>query len=181
MDKWAIKTYLVVDLARGYSCIAEILWVTIGGVEAAGGRDTIGGVIHTAKPAGVVIHSTATQLNPRPKKTTKTTQKMHLFIQVIQAILLYFSWRLKQFVFYLGLQWSGGKVTRLGYSLLCLQLGKGSFLSHPCLHRSPEWTNQALTLKRDSWFSSADNSSSIQVKWAITVTCLIYWCICVAL
>lgn len=55
-------TDLAVDLAGGQSCVAEFIRVAVGGVEAAAGRNAVGGVIHTAKPTGVVIHTTATQL-----------------------------------------------------------------------------------------------------------------------
>lgn len=63
----------MVDLAWGYSCIAEIFWVTIRGVKAAAGRDTVGGVIHAGKPAGVVINSTATQLKMQKNKKQRNT------------------------------------------------------------------------------------------------------------
>lgn len=52
----------MVDFAWSYSCIAEVFWVAVRGVEAAAGRNAVGWVIHTGKPTGVVIHSTTTQL-----------------------------------------------------------------------------------------------------------------------
>lgn len=52
----------MVDLARGEGGVAEDVWVAVGGVEAAAGRDAVGRVIHTAEPTGVVIHATAAQL-----------------------------------------------------------------------------------------------------------------------
>lgn len=54
--------HLVVHLARGDSCIAEVFGVAVRGVKAAAGRDAIGWIKHTAKPTGVVVHATATQL-----------------------------------------------------------------------------------------------------------------------
>lgn len=56
-------TDLVVDLARGHSCIAKVLLVAVRGVQAAAGWNSVGWVIHTAQPTGVVVHSTATQLD----------------------------------------------------------------------------------------------------------------------
>lgn len=56
----------MVDLVWGYSCIAEIFWVAIRGVKAAAGRNSIGGVIHAGKPTGVVVNTTATQLDRKP-------------------------------------------------------------------------------------------------------------------
>lgn len=50
------------DLARGYSSVAEVFDGAVGGVEAAAGGNAVGWVIHTGQPAGVVIHSAATQL-----------------------------------------------------------------------------------------------------------------------
>lgn len=61
-------TYLVVDLARGCGGIAEVFWVAVRGVQAAAGRNAIGWVIHTAKPTGVVIHATTTQLGSQREK-----------------------------------------------------------------------------------------------------------------
>lgn len=71
----------MVDLAWRYSCIAEIIWVTIRGVKAAAGRDTVGGVKHAAKPVGVVINSTATQLQTQ-KQTKKSTYSSELYRQI---------------------------------------------------------------------------------------------------
>jgi len=53
---------LVVDLARGESCVTEVVRVAVGGVEAAAGRNAVGRVIHTAEPTGVVVHAAAAQL-----------------------------------------------------------------------------------------------------------------------
>lgn len=55
----------MVDLARGHGCIAKVLLVAVRGVQAAAGGNAIGWVIHTAKPTGVVIHPTATQLDKK--------------------------------------------------------------------------------------------------------------------
>lgn len=70
----------MVDLAWRYSCIAEIIWVTIRGVKAAAGRNTVGGVKHAAKPVGIVINSTATQLQT-PKTNKRSTYSSELFGQ----------------------------------------------------------------------------------------------------
>lgn len=51
----------MVDLVWGYSGVAEVVQAAVGGVHAAAGGNAIGWVIHTGQPAGVVIHSTATQ------------------------------------------------------------------------------------------------------------------------
>lgn len=56
------KTHLVVDFAWGHSCIAEVIRAAVRGVKAAAWRNAFGGVIHTSKPAGVVVDSTTAQL-----------------------------------------------------------------------------------------------------------------------
>lgn len=64
----------MVDLARGHACIAKVHLVAVGGVEAAAGGNAVGGVVHTARPAGVVIHPTATQLDLKEKHVSFETQ-----------------------------------------------------------------------------------------------------------
>lgn len=58
-----VPTDLVVDLARGHSCIAKVFLVAVRGVQAAAGGNSVGWVIHTAQPSGVVVHSAAPQLD----------------------------------------------------------------------------------------------------------------------
>lgn len=53
----------MVDLARGHSCIAKVFLVAVRGVQAAAGGNSVGWIIHAAQPTGVVVHSTATQLD----------------------------------------------------------------------------------------------------------------------
>lgn len=64
-------TNLVVNLARGYGCIAEVFGVAVGGVEAAGSRDAAGSVVHAAEPAGVVVDAAAAQLELRREVNEK--------------------------------------------------------------------------------------------------------------
>lgn len=58
----------MVDFVRSDGGVAEVFWVAVGGVEATAGGDTVGGIIHTGKPTGVVVHATATQLQTHRKK-----------------------------------------------------------------------------------------------------------------
>lgn len=64
-------TNLVVNLARGYGCIAEVFRVAVRGVEAAGGGDATGSVVHAAEPAGVVVDAAAAQLESRREVNEK--------------------------------------------------------------------------------------------------------------
>lgn len=64
-------TNLVVNLAWGYGCIAEVFGVAVRGVEAAGSGDAIGSVVHAAEPAGVVVDAAAAQLELRREVNEK--------------------------------------------------------------------------------------------------------------
>ena len=55
-------THLLVDFGVVYGGVAEVLWVAVRGVGAAAQGKAVSRVVHTAQPAGVVVHPTATQL-----------------------------------------------------------------------------------------------------------------------
>lgn len=57
----------MVNLVRGHGCVAKVLFGAVRGVQAAAGGNAVGWVIHTAKPTGVVVHPTATQLGVKEK------------------------------------------------------------------------------------------------------------------
>lgn len=69
----------MVDLARGHGCIAKVFLVAVRGVQAAAGGNSIGRVIHTAQPTGVVVHATAAQLDLKENPTYFESQKRVLF------------------------------------------------------------------------------------------------------
>lgn len=68
----------MVDLARGHGCVAKVLFGAVGGVQAAAGGNAVGWVIHTAEPAGVVVHPTATQLGREENHIPFERQFCHL-------------------------------------------------------------------------------------------------------